>query len=114
MQDRGAHGIPLLQAINPEKEAIKLVQAEVQDDYVTMLNFQDEDKAILFARCVQKCRRYKLEAKERFFFLVARSQVSIKESRAKMFSQTIMQIAVPEFYGGKGDAKVNRENRTSK
>jgi len=94
--------VPFLQAVNPEKEAVKLVQADKQDEFVTMLNFLDEDRAIAFAECIQKCRTHKLARREEFFFLVARSLVSVKGSRAKLFSQTIMQVAVPEFFGGSG------------
>lgn len=119
MLEQSGHGIPLLQAINPEKEAIKLVQSDKLDEFVTMLNFLDSEMAIAFAKCVHKCRQYGLKKREEFYFLVARSMVSIRTkgkgggNRADLFAQVLMGVAVPEFFGGGNAQKRGRNNESS-
>jgi Na+-translocating ferredoxin:NAD+ oxidoreductase RNF subunit RnfB len=108
---------PLEEAINMDQEAAKLVKSDKLDDFVTMLNFIDEKKAIAFAQCVHKCRKSALKKREEFFFLIARSMVSVKTggktggNRAQLFAQTLMGVAVPEFFGGGSDARSRRGNK---
>ncbi len=112
----GYSNAPLVESMGLDQEASKLVQSSKLDQFVTMLNFIDEKKAIAFAQCVHKCRKYGLKKREEFFFLVARSMVSVQTgaknggNRAQLFSQTLMGVAVPEFFGGGSDTTSHRKD----
>jgi len=117
-QDFQAAGIPLVQAINPEKELVKLVHADTLDEFVPMLNLIDTDTAISFAQCVHKCRQYELKEREEFYFLVARAMVAVpgkngKGNRADLFAQAASGVFLPGSLGeaGRGGVRRNRDER---
>lgn len=78
------------------------------EDFITLLNFMDPKEATDFAYCLHKCQIHKLDKQADLFWTIAKARVAIKENRAKMFSQTIIGVAVPEFFGGK-DHDRNKE-----
>lgn len=104
-QDGKVQHLGIMRASPITRDAIELLKSKEQSDFATVLNFMDRQDATDFALSLSKCKRHKLKIGEGLIWLVAKSRCAEHGDRAKMFSQTLMGVAVPEFYGGKGDGK---------
>ena len=96
-----ARHTPMLTAI-PQSDIIQqLLHTDDVTKYITAMNFRDDQQAFDFAECIYKCRRHHLIQEEERYWLKGLALCAIKGDRARMVSQTIMGVAVPEFYSEK-------------
>lgn len=108
---RSGFGVPGFQFTNPEDAATKLVQADKPEDFITMLDFQDAEMASLWNDCVDKCLKYGLKRRLAYYYRFAQAQVARQSLRAKLFSQTVVGVPVPEFFGGHSDGRPRHGDR---
>jgi len=92
---------PLLQDTVQLDAAKELLRSTEEEDFITVLSFVDEKKAIAFAKCIYKSRKHKLIDQEKRFWMIAKSLVAVKGRRADTYAQVITRLLVPEFFGGK-------------
>ena len=92
----------------------RLIHSDSVEEMVTVLQFIDPQQALDWAECIHKCRRHNLVEKERKYWLKALALCAVEGRRASMISQTLMRVAVPEFYGGKGDGSNKSGNTNNK
>jgi hypothetical protein len=95
-----ANRAPLVNAVQHMESIKELIRAERRKDYITLLNFFDTKETISFCKSIYKCVKHNLVQREDYVWSLAMSRVAIKGDRAKMFSQTVAGLLVPEFYGG--------------
>jgi len=102
---------PLVQSVKHMDSIKELIRAEKREDFITMLNFPTRDQAIAFCQCLDKCITYNLIDELNYIWNLGLSMVANDGNRAKMFSQTVAGLLVPEFYGGKQvNGKAPRKN----
>lgn len=100
---------PLVQSVKQLDNPKELIRTDKRNDYITVMDFPNDSLRIAFCQCVDKCNSNDLREELDYIWNLGLSIVSMHGSRAKLFSQTVMGLAVPEFFGGKG-AKVTNSN----
>jgi hypothetical protein len=105
--DFNAKRMPLVQAVQQMDATKELIRSSKTDDFITVLNFLDQQEATDFAQCLYKCRKYGLKNLEERFWFIAKARVAVKGRRSEMYAQTLARLLVPEFFGGN---KVNNGN----
>jgi hypothetical protein len=103
----GQHN-PMMQAVQKLDAIKELIRSDKRDDFITMLNFPSREIGIAFCQCLDKCLVYGLTDELDYIWHLGMSMVADKGHRAMMFSQTVANLLVPEFYGGK-DVQSNRD-----
>ena len=96
---------PLVQSVKHLETTKELIRTDKRPDFITMLDFPDDETRIAFCQCVDKCVAYGLREELDYIWNLGLSLVANRGQRAKMFSQTVAGLLVPEFYGGKGDVR---------
>jgi hypothetical protein len=92
---------PMFQAVQRLESIKELIRSDRREDFITMLNFPSREIGIAFCQCLDKCIVYGLNDELGYIWNLGMSMVAEKGHRAMMFSQTVANLLVPEFYGGK-------------
>jgi len=101
MRNSDSGRAPMFQAVQRLESIKELIRSDRRNDFITMMNFMDRDISISFCQALYKALKHKLKAREDYIWNLGLSMVAIKGHRAMMFSQTVANLLVPEFYGGK-------------